>query len=202
MSAKNEEISPNPTDKKATQLKRFFSLDSSGTDSFRCPNYVDEHEERLPKICGYKFILKLAQLFTGIVSIGMYSTAILIIPCDEIKTRRGIMESRMTSLMFPNIVFTTFLIITSVLALGYALRQNMPEVVIRIFNVIGMILYFVSASVSGYIWRKHLYDDPKGQNVVPYVMFCGQIFTSLLNSVLYGVDVGLSIKTAWNINEK
>lgn len=78
----------------------------------------------------------------------------------------------------------------------------MPEVVIRIFNVIGMILYFVSASVSGYIWRKHLYDDPKGQNVVPYVMFCGQIFTSLLNSVLYGVDVGLSIKTAWNINEK
>lgn len=65
MSAKNEEISPNPTDKKATQLKRFFSLDSSGTDSFRCPNYVDEHEERLPKICGYKFILKLAQLVSA-----------------------------------------------------------------------------------------------------------------------------------------
>lgn len=62
MSAENEEISQNRNGKKSTQLKRFFSLDSSGTDSFRCPNYVEEHEEGLPKICGYKFILKLAQL--------------------------------------------------------------------------------------------------------------------------------------------
>lgn len=129
----------------------------------------------------------------------MYSTAILVVPCDKISTRKGLTESRMTSLMFPNIVFTTFLIITSVIALSYALKQTMSESVIRIFNVIGMVLYFVSANVSGYIWYKYLYGRIPDEELIPYVMFCGQIITSLLNAVLYGLDVGLSVKKAWNI---
>ncbi|GJQ81815.1 hypothetical protein Trydic_g356 [Trypoxylus dichotomus] len=201
MSGEQEQISQIRDDPKAAQLKRFFSLESSGTDSFRYPNYAEEEQtEKLPRICCFNFILKLIQLFTGIVSIGMYSTAILIIPCDEINRKQGIVESRMTSLMFPNIVFTSFLIITSVIALSYVLKQNMSEVVIRIFNVIGMILYFVSACVSGYIWRKHLYGNVAEQYLLSYIMFCGQIVTSLLSSALYGLDVGLSIKKAWNIN--
>lgn len=64
MSAETEEVTEPPKHTKSSQLKRFFSLESTGTDSLRSPNYADDDDpvDRSGNICNYNFALKLSQL--------------------------------------------------------------------------------------------------------------------------------------------
>lgn len=102
-------------------------------------------------------------------------------------------EYSLSSLLFPNVVFSTSIIITSVIALGYALGQVMPEVLIRIFNTLAVILFLSSACLTGKIW----YDvsgSASGKCVLRTKLLLTQVFMSILNVVLYSVDLGLSMK--------
>ena len=107
-----------------------------------------------------------------------------------------VMDHSVTSMMFPNVVFGAFIIISSVIALSYALGQPMPEILVRVYNAIGMILYFVSASITGHAWFGQLRFDEEVKYSFQGRMLLAQVFTTFLNAILYGADLTISVKTA------
>lgn len=100
--------------------------------------------------------------------------------------------------MFPNIVFSAFIIITSVITLSYVLGHIMPDILSRIFHALGAILYFVSACITGHFWLVvgiHIAEEG-GKKLVYANMLLAQVILSFLNSFLYAADVYMSVKTA------
>lgn len=106
------------------------------------------------------------------------------------------MDYSVTSMMFPNVVFGAFIIISSVIALSYALGQAMPEILVRVYNAIGMILYFVSACITGHAWFGLVSLLEEDEYVFPGNMLLAQVFTTFVNAILYGADLAMSVKTA------
>lgn len=71
----------------------------------------------------------------------------------------------------------------------------MSPVLVRIFNAIGMILYFVATCVTGQAWfryARHLTDERAFYGN----MLLAQIVISSVNVVVYGYDMFLSVKKA------
>lgn len=99
-------------------------------------------------------------------------------------------------MMFPNIVFSSFIIITSVIVFSYLLKCAMPEIQARIFHILGMILYFASAAVTVYeaLIIEAGKDHPELLNQKRFLLATSAI--SYFNSIMYGVDVYYSIKKA------
>lgn len=95
-----------------------------------------------------------------------------------------------TSLMFPNVVFSSFIIITSVIVMSYVLGHAMSPVLVRIFNAIGMILYLVATCIAGQAWYQ-LDDNQLDRNGN---MLVAQIILSFLNTILYGYDMFCSVR--------
>ena len=122
----------------------------------------------------------------GIICVGVYSNGVHAIRDLHVATFR--------SIVFPNIIFGAFIIISSVIAMSYALGQLMPELLIRIFNALGMILYFVSACVTTvgcYELSKVDLNEEKGEQ---WKLLFAQVGLSFANSLLYGVDMFLSFR--------
>lgn len=79
--------------------------------------------------------------------------------------------------------------------MSYVLGHNMPPVLVRIFNAIGMVLYFVATGVTGEAWfrnGRHLRND----GGFYANMLLGQIIASSVNVVVYGYDMFVSVKRA------
>lgn len=70
----------------------------------------------------------------------------------------------------------------------------MPPVLIRIFNAIGMVLYFVATCVTGQAW--YCYEDSNEEMVFCGNMLLGQTVVSSFNAVLYGYDMYVSVRRA------
>lgn len=80
--------------------------------------------------------------------------------------------------------------------MSYVLGHNMPPVLVRIFNAIGMILYFVATCVTGEGWYRYgrrLTDD---DGVFYANMLLAQIVVSSVNVVAYGYDMFVSVRRA------
>lgn len=122
---------------------------------------------------------------TGFICVGIYTEGL------------KFLRDSINSMMFPNIVFSSFIIITSVILLSCLLGCAMPDVLTRIFNILGMILYFSAATVILY---EALTKEIKGKldEALMFqrkLLYVTSVF-SYFNFVLYAVDVYLSIKRA------
>lgn len=113
------------------------------------------------------------------VAVGLYSNGM------------KLMEESFHSKMFPNIVFSSYIIISSVIALGYILGNIMPSILIRIFNIVGMTLYFVSACVTTQGWYMF-----KGEEVIAARMLLSESILCFLNAAIYAFAIYCSIKKA------
>ncbi|KRT80335.1 hypothetical protein AMK59_8147, partial [Oryctes borbonicus] len=160
-------------------LKRLFSIDSAGTSSrYTYDLYPPSNYEY--SLCGKEFLLKIAEILVSIICAGLFT--------DGVQQN---LEYSTSSVLFPNVVFSSCIINTSIIALGYVLGQVMPEVLIRAFNSIAVILFFVSAWITGFTWfAMARFDDT---DVLSARLLLAQVFTSSLNVVLYSVDIGISI---------
>lgn len=106
------------------------------------------------------------------------------------------MGNSITSLMFPNVVFSAFIIITSVIMMSYVLGHNMPPVLIRIFNAIGMILYFVATCVTGQAWWSKARQVTNDEEMFYANMLLAQVVVSTVNVLIYGYDMFSSVRRA------
>lgn len=89
-------------------------------------------------------------------------------------------------------MFGSYIIITAVIIISYMLGQVMPEVLIRIFLSIGLILFFITATVTITIWGSmRVSQHPKSKNLLLF-----QALLSYLSSLLYGLDLYFNIRKA------
>lgn len=104
--------------------------------------------------------------------------------------------SSRNSMMFPNIVFSSFIIITSVIVFSYLLKCAMPDIQARIFHILGTILYFSSAAVTVYegLIIETRRERPELKTQKMFLLVTSAL--SYFNSIMYGVDVYYSIKRA------
>lgn len=79
----------------------------------------------------------------------------------------------------------------------------MPDVLTRIFNILGMILYFSAATVMLYEALNKDIDEELDKELVfqRKLLYVTSVF-SYFNSVLYTVDVYLSVKRAITFENK
>lgn len=108
--------------------------------------------------------------------------------------------TNVTSMMFPNVVFATFVLITSVIMLSFWINNPMPDILIRIFNILATMLYFISGCITTQWWNTNgrygvtnsicdeLPEEPQqfGQSLLAASVL------SFVNVLLYAVDVGFS----------
>ncbi|KAJ8945731.1 hypothetical protein NQ314_009094 [Rhamnusium bicolor] len=166
-------------------MMRFFSVDSE----MNIPN--TSHGVQVPEMLQLadlwckEFILKVVQLITGFICVGIYSEGL------------KFLKDSLYSMMFPNTVFSSFIIITSVIILSCMLGCAMPDVLIRIFNILGMILYFASATVTLYEgFAKEINEELDKELAFQRKLLLATSVISYFNSALYAVDVYFSIKKA------
>ncbi|KAJ3645958.1 hypothetical protein Zmor_023575 [Zophobas morio] len=161
-------------------LLRFFSVDSNinmacniSTSSPPTYNFYSKD-----------FVLKITQLATGIICVAFYTKGVTI------------SAETLPYVCFPHVVFGSYIIITSVIIMSYIFGQIMPDVVTRAFLSIGMILYFISATISITVWssKKSLTPDMD----IPQALLLAQAILSYANSLLYGLDLFFNIKKAVN----
>ncbi|PNF27962.1 hypothetical protein B7P43_G16435 [Cryptotermes secundus] len=151
----------------------------------------------LPAPC----IFKLMQVVTTAVCTGLYSEGLNSIP------------NNITTQLFPYIICSIYLIITPVILFSYVIGHRMPELIVRIFNTLGGILFLVAGVVAleGYSFYLVTYKlqldnyssmddieagdeedstetlDRQGVFLLVSGILC------LLNSLLYFIDVGWSV---------
>lgn len=78
----------------------------------------------------------------------------------------------------------------------------MPPVIVRIFNAIGMILYFVATCVTGQAWYRngrHLTEENDEKGMFYANMLLAQTIVSSVNVVVYGYDMFVSVR--WAVKE-
>ncbi|XP_018580354.1 uncharacterized protein LOC108918001 [Anoplophora glabripennis] len=171
-------------------LMRFFSVDSDmslpNTAATQMPEMVT-----LAHLRNRQFVLKVVQLITGFICVGIYTEGL------------KFLRDSINSMMYPNIVFSSFIIITSVILLSCLLGCAMPDVLTRIFNILGMILYFSASTVILYEALTKKINEELNEELVfqRKLLFVTSVF-SYFNSVLYAVDVYFSIKRAITFEPK
>ncbi|KAK9681336.1 hypothetical protein QE152_g38377 [Popillia japonica] len=162
-------------------LKRLFSRDSiANTSRYTYDLYPPSNYEY--SLCGKEFLLKIAEILVSVICAGLFT--------DGVQQN---LEYSTSSVLFPNVVFSSCIINTSVIALGYVLGQVMPEVLIRAFNAIAVILFFVSACITAITWfaiARHV----EGEDILSARLLLAQVFTSSLNVILYAIDIAISIR--------
>lgn len=105
--------------------------------------------------------------------------------------------NNVSSICFPNVVFASFIIITSVIILSYVLGYKMPDTLIRIFNSLAVILYFIAATITIHVWW--LKNHQKQYNLMEKFLLIQSIL-SYINSVVYGLDLFYSIRKTIKFN--
>ncbi|RZC39283.1 uncharacterized protein BDFB_011611, partial [Asbolus verrucosus] len=88
-------------------LLRFFSVDSN----INMADSIASTPELTYKFYSKDFFLKIAQLLNGIICAGLYAEAV------------KIMTDSLIFLCFPNVVFSSYIIITAVIIMSYMLGQ-------------------------------------------------------------------------------
>nr|CAI5826294.1 unnamed protein product [Callosobruchus analis] len=131
------EVSPSASRSHTIALMRFFSVDPDTemniqhtTSGIQVPDLAD--------LWAREFILKIIQLAVGFICVGLYSEGL------------KILSDSISSMMFPNVVFSSFLIITGVIILSRLLGCHVPDLLTRIFGILGALLYLASAAVITY----------------------------------------------------
>lgn len=96
-----------------------------------------------------------------------------------------------SSIIFPNVVFGSYIIISCVIITSYVLGYTIPDIIVRIFNGIALILYLVMIVVSGILWTLINHTDEE------YKIVCNMVLTVLvlccLNCFLHIFDI------FWNV---
>ncbi|XP_069685008.1 protein snakeskin-like [Periplaneta americana] len=132
------------------------------------------------------YIFKLTQLLVTIICTGTYSEGV------------NAVTSSTNAQMIPYFVCSTYMIITPVILISYVLGHRMPEVLVRIFNTLGGILFLMAGIVALMDWRSYR-DKHSGRseyNEVKAAMFL--LATGVLclaNSLIYLADVARSVHT-------
>jgi tellurite resistance protein TehA-like permease len=102
--------------------------------------------------------------------------------------------------MLPYFVCSAYMIITPVILISYVLGHRMPEILIRIFNTLGGILFLVAGTVALLKWRdfrsnlQGKEDNVDKQNEAVFLLTTGVL--CLVNSILYLFDVAISVHSA------
>ncbi|KAJ9588525.1 hypothetical protein L9F63_018107 [Diploptera punctata] len=150
----------------------------------------------LPSPCIFKFI----QVIVIIVCTVLY--------CDGMIQVKHSIESQ----LFPLIICLDYLIITPIILLSYLLGSRMPELLIRIFNILGGILFMVAGAVALKSYQVYTTTyDIESQNIKYQeldkteteirsmvlirqgVFLLASAILCLINSALYFADVAWSI---------
>lgn len=102
------------------------------------------------------------------------------------------MLDSITFVCFPNVVFSISIVVTAVIIISYLLGENMPDVLIRVFIAIIIILYFISATVTITIWCNKNVHEAHLQLAKNCLL--SQAILSYGIALLYGVDMFFNIK--------
>lgn len=114
---------------------------------------------------------------------GIYSTKIVKLLLDQ---------DILSSIIFPNVVFSSYIIILCVVIMSYILGYPMPDILVRIFNAIAVILYLVTIGISGFMWSLMKDIDEKTFKIECMLLFT-VIILCCLNCFLHAFDI------YWNI---
>ncbi|XP_023023280.1 uncharacterized protein [Leptinotarsa decemlineata] len=169
----------------AVALMRFFSVDVD--PDMNITNASDPREIQVPEMNDFwsrEFILKVIQVIIAFTCIGVYSEGLLLL------------ENTVRSLIYPNIVFGSLGIISSVIILSHMLGCTMKDVHIRIFNILGIGLFFSSATLLLYegISRSSISVEKRVVRERTFILIT--CLLSYINSMMYALDVYFSIKKA------
>lgn len=111
-----------------------------------------------------------------------------------------LMKNSQLSMIFPNVVYGAFIIITTVTVLSFILGHLIPPIIVRIFLLIGVVLYFIAGCVTLHDWYQHARNTEDESDVSDARMLLADSFLNMLNAVLYGCDLALSIKMSLNVS--
>ncbi|KAJ8980131.1 hypothetical protein NQ317_009190 [Molorchus minor] len=170
-----------------TGLMRFFSVESEemGITSGAAQGiHAATGMLSLQDLWCREFVLKVVQLMIGFVCLAIYSEGLIFL------------KNSINSMMFPNIVFSSFVIITSAVILSRMLGCAIPEVLIRIFSFLGLILYFAAATVILYECLNSIGEYLLDEMVFRRKLLFATSAISYFNFVVYVVDVYFSVKKA------
>ncbi|PSN58249.1 hypothetical protein C0J52_00179 [Blattella germanica] len=151
-------------------------------------NEASGNDYILPSPC----IFKLVQVIVTIVCSGLYSEGMHRV------------EYSTEAQLFPKIICLDYLIITPVILLSYLMGKRMPELLIRIFNLLGFILFFVAGAISlqghrfyiqSYLQElENMDDENEIENLTRQGVFLlASGVLCLINAVLYITDFAWSI---------
>ncbi|XP_063234726.1 uncharacterized protein LOC134537815 isoform X2 [Bacillus rossius redtenbacheri] len=135
----------------------------------------------------FSFLIKIFQLLTSATTAGLYSIGVRLVEHD------------ITSQQLPFVVSSTFIVVTGVVLLGYVLGQKMPEVLIRMFNLLAALLFVVSGAVVINYWVQYRdywraqVEEGRLQHWQDRMLLATGV-ASLANSALYLLDFGHSIR--------
>nr|CAH7742831.1 unnamed protein product [Callosobruchus chinensis] len=181
------EVSPSVSRSHVIALMRFFSVDTDTemniqhtTSGIQVPDLVD--------LWAREFILKIGQLAVGFICVGLYSEGL------------KMLTDSISSMMFPNVVFSSFLIITGVIILSRLLGCPVPDLLTRIFGILGALLYLASAAVITYESLTRAQTSSEGLTRIRCLAATGVL--SYLNSTMYGMDVYFSVKKTLGVETK
>lgn len=102
-------------------------------------------------------------------------------------------QDSISALTFPYVVFGSFFIITSIVILSYMLGYAMPDVLVRIFNSLATILYFISGTVNLYIWLAKRNSAVNGDSM-KFLLAVSMVHYFV--AFIYGIDAFISYRKA------
>ncbi|PSN29694.1 hypothetical protein C0J52_27411 [Blattella germanica] len=162
-----------PRSASSTWLERRQSLLQSITQHEFSPVYNPVHP--------IDFIFKLVQLMVTIVCTGAYSEGVYQVTTST------------TAQMMPYFVCSAYLIISSVILIGYVLGHSMPDLIIRIFNTLAGMLFLAAGLFALQNWRNQIAlesDKTSELEDKEKVFLLATGLLCLVNTVLYLADVG------------
>ncbi|XP_071444451.1 uncharacterized protein [Hetaerina americana] len=101
------------------------------------------------------FYIKIAQWAIAIICAGLYTRG------NELN------KHSMTARALPYVVFFAYILINSVVIVSYAMKEKMPEMLVRMFGFLGGVLFSVTGVLSLYIWS--IYKDVPPGNLSDFV---------------------------------
>ncbi|XP_022904057.2 uncharacterized protein [Onthophagus taurus] len=191
--------------KRLEQMKRVFSTEST-TSSCQYTNYgKQENLNQVPyKYNRFELVLKLLELGTDIINIGLYSSYLSTtfdkhnINSQNVNNQTEIWDPKIerdyvTIKIFPNVVFGSFIIIVGVILISYLLGQVISEVIGRIFNTLALVLHFISGCITLNDW---IFTVKTAKNASACNTLLAQVITTFLCTFMYSFDLFLSLKRA------
>ncbi|XP_071444337.1 uncharacterized protein [Hetaerina americana] len=138
------------------------------------------------EVGSFSFYIKLVQLFFSIVCAGLHSEGV-----------KCIWDSTVDQLL-PYIVCSVYMIINTVTVISYILGQKMPEPSMRIFAVIGCILFTAAGAESLSAWGRHEMMDISPAARIKLAsaskMLVSEGFVALATAALYATDTCYSFQ--------